>query len=1692
MIIFLQKNSQKIGNLIANFYICTSKKEVIGIIYFFKYIFMRKFTYLLTMLALALGFSVARADVVTPYAYDFSGLGSGKLVSSFAPPGWAHYVDRFQADSWSTPSFVEYFAQETGGYGDDGACLKVGSQTLYDSWSESSQTMTDMIVTPAITGDASIYVKQSAAEGSVSFYTCTVASNGTVTKGDKYEVTVPALSTDAWTKVELPNVAAGTRLGICGDQVLLDEFSAASADVVLKRGMSILSSPTMISSGDLCADADGNVQVQFKAKIKNSGEVPLAVGDEGYTVSLYDNSDGVAVGEPVPVSFPLAVGESQYLEGTVTMAVTENYRHGFHLKENISGVTTYLGWIEVFPHAPVFTLEDNLSHDVENGSTVDFQVMQASTSKVLVISNAKGGAPLTINSVSVPEGFSYKISATENGEAATFPYEVAALGKAYLTVTMDASVIGMRSGNIVITPADGQGEVYTLAVTGEIVDPSKVYINFNDQKFPAGTYIELSSGQKQWKVSNFYYGENGYAATSDEVELSKFVLPKIRLAEGEHMTFDANKRNATSKLNVYYSADRKNWTQVKNITIDNSDDANCFAMGTYPSGYYDNFMYKTFTLDNIPAGDWYIAFEAGYARVDNIIGGSYLDTPDYEAELGNVKIPETAMVNHASTVSFDVASFGKKDIEEGVCTAKFYIGEDLIAEKALPAIASGEYASVEFQFTPRKNGEFAAKLVVDGGVQIERTATITVAAEEVVGEAVVGNCTTTANDTPLQLYYYHSQSEIIYPADLLNIPAGTELKSITFLGYKNAYSSNMEISSDLKIWMENTDATSPKIEDWYQSESMTQVYADTYAVAAVIGSSSDHQPVIKVTFNTPFTYTGGNLRVTVMSSAEQYSSTNFEVDGDHAALAAIRYADGTLSGTMTLRPLPVTVFGFDKEASVFSGVVTSAADNAVVEGAEVKLVSDNVEYSGTTDAEGKFNFIVVQDGLEYNLTVSKEGFFADREKVNMGGTSFVKNVALNVAQGFNVLSADIPENAEVNSVYKVVARVENGEAKEAGSYRAELWMNDGVVATAETPALEASKEYDFEFSVIPHAVGAAETFVKFTAETGTAASETVNVTVNKEKGNAEVLVGTPTETATAGPADFFYKYSKTEIIYPKSLINLPAGTKINEIQFFGTHSSKNITFSVDAWIGNVAEATALMGESTEGLTKVADKMTVDHSEAVTAENIKSVVTLTFPDGFVYDGGDIRLFLTSAGTAYNSTSFEVDKNVEGQAQQAKQDDETKFATAPFSNISLPVAHFIVSPYKTLSGAVKNEKGEAVASAYITLASADGVEYYSETDAEGAFSMEVIKYGKEYTLTVSHPSYDAYTHPETISLADGNISGLAITLTKTYTFSGVVTDAETHAPIAGVEIYVSNPESGADVMTGTTDENGAFDLKFKQLGTYNVLFKAAGYDMVSYEGTPFEGDMVGTAVEMQQTVYTFSGVVTDAETKAPIKGVEVYVSDPESGADVMTGTTDENGAFDLKFKQLGTYNVLFKAAGYDMVSSEEVPFEGNFDITVEMQKTVRTFSGTVTDAESHAAIAGASVALYKGENKVAEATTGADGSFEIKVKDLAVFSLVVKAEGYEDFTFDTIDLTEGDMTGTPIEMTPNSGVGMLTADGLRVYGTVGAVVVESATEATVRVYNAAGSLVRRADVAGKTRIEGLQRGVYIVNGVKVIVK
>ena len=1647
---------------------------------------MRKFTLLFTMLALSMGFSMARADVVSPYTYNFEGLSTSS--TDFAPAGWGHVVEGY--DGSGDFYYVDYRLKESGGYGDNGAYLYIGSQTIGDGFWDQG-TVADMLVTPPITGDASIYVKKNKSSGTITFYTCSYnASTKKYTKGSKYDVTVPELSETEWTKVDIPGVAADTRIGICGDDVSIDEFAAASAVIELRKKLNV-SLVKLMSGATADADADGNITLKMNVKVKNNGDVAFNPGDENYSLSIMRKNTGSAADTEVytqPIAVALQPGEtSDFIELNAVIPVTESARSRFDVRENITGSSSYGGWVDIYAYKPDFSVTTTSFDVISNGTLQDFGISQSSVDKEYNIRNTKGAAPLTINSITVPEGFTYSIKDEDVAETLTTPFVVRAHEKLLLTVTMDASVLGSRSGDIVVTPADGQGTAITLPVSGTIVDPSKLYVTFADGKFPAGTYVEGNS----WTVDKYTNGDGNYSAVNSSITpMTKFVLPKIHLGEGETLTFTAAKRSDNSKLNVYYSADRVNWTLAQAISADASADADKFATDKYSGSsytYIDIFKYKSFT-PAIPAGDWYVAFEAGYSRVGSIVGGTVLAIPEHELLVSNVVMPEDGVVNHAYAASVTIANVGSADIAEGELTAKLYFGETAMQTQALPALASGASTSVSFNVPLREAGTFVTKIAVEGTVTAEATANIVVAQETPSGSKQVGTVTATNTNVPAHLTYRNSDSEIIYTQDVIGLAEGTAIKGLTFKGYK----SSKELPLSLEVWMENTTDAAPDASAPHSTEGMTKVYSNPNIVLGTIGDSNNHMPIFDLDFSsTPFVYTGGNLRVIVQSRSTTYVSTNFEMDGNRKNMAIYRSSDSPLDEEDEYRTadMPVVYLHIDKEATSLSGTVT--ANGAPVADAEVKIASGIVEYSGTTDAEGKYTFPVYQDNLEYTMTVTKDGYFEKTETVAFNGVSIVKDVALESAEGFKISSFNIPETGEVNTAYTATVKLLNGIAKEAGSYTAHLFVNDGILAGAEAVAIDKNAEQEFTFTYMPREAGTVSVYAKFTYASGYVQTEAVNVTIAEEKADAEVIVGEANSTDKAGAIKPYNNYSRTEIIYPKSLINLPAGTKLDAIRFYGSHYAKDFKITLNAWVGNVAEGTALQGFGVDGLTQVATDQIIDMNKTISETAMEPIVELTFPDGFVYDGGDVRLYLDATATGWVNTLFEVDKNVSGQAQQAASDSKLTDSSWK-SGISLPVAHFVVSPYKTLSGAVKNEKGEAVASAYIILASADGVEYYSETDAEGAFSMDVIKYGKEYILTVSHPSYDAYTHPETISLADGNISGLAITLTKTYTFSGVVTDAETHAPIAGVEIYVSNPESGADVMTGTTDENGAFDLKFKQLGTYNVLFKAVGYDMVSYEGTQFEGDMVGTAVEMQKTVYTFSGVVTDAETKAPIKGVEVYVSDPESGADVMTGTTDENGAFALKFKQLGTYNVLFKAAGYDMVSSEEVPFEGNFDITVEMQKTVRTFSGTVTDAESHAAIAGASVALYKGENKVAEATTGADGSFEIKVKDLAVFSLVVKAEGYEDFTFDTIDLTEGDMTGTPIEMTPNSGVGMLTADGLRVYGTVGAVVVESASEATVRVYNAAGSLVRRADVAGKTRIEGLQRGVYIVNGVKVIVK
>lgn len=1323
---------------------------------------MRKIYLLFTAFAFIAGLSTAKAETVSPYSYGFDGLDVSE--HDFAPTGWNHIVDSYSGD------YVSYTAYDEGGQ-DGGAYLGVGSQELGYGWS--LEDVYDLLVTPPVTGDVSFYVKQTSSSGSVEIYT--VTKNGfQYEMGAAYEVELPALSTTEWTQIVVPSVPEGTMLGIRGQNVGIDSFSAASAEIELKKAMAITEIVGEYEDyAYINADAEGNVTFKFTVKVQNTGETVLNPGDEGYAVDIINNSKDNAVVGTAQVPVALQPGETSEAFDVVAhiSGITEpgeNYWR-FYLRENLTGVETYYGWYYIYAYLPMLEVAIDETYDtVENGTTVDFGTSREPVEKLIYIMNSDGGAPLNVTAIDMPEGFSYTLNAvTDNNEVgepiAGVPFEIAAHGKALMTVTMTTDVVGTRSGNISISTEGA--EPFVMPVAGVVVDPSKLFVNFEDRNFPEGTYNEPSEdGEILWTVASVgSYSEPNYAADHSRVEpLTKFVLPKMKVEEGDVMSFRAAKKNTGVHLNVLYSADRKSWTTAKAISEDAADEADRFS----DEGYTNNYEFKTFTVDNIPAGEWYVAFEGGYVRVDDIMAYTMLEVPDYDLIVEGASFPSTAMVNYASTASATIVNIGKADVKEGELTAKIYLNDEEAASASVPAIASGESATITIAFTPHQAGATTIRMAVEGVATADATAEMTVAEETTSNYVQVGEASTSTSGGPFKFYNKRSITEIIYPKEAINIPAGTKILGLTFKGYY----SGKNVQSDINVYIANEQGTAFK---GYDVTGMTQ-YSGVFDMTNGGGSSSNPIDVITVTFPEGIVYNGENIRIVTTAYSDGWQSVYFEVDNNYSSAAQQKASEsGSLedleagASWSALSYMPVAYFAVEKDATTISGTVTAKESGAAIEGAEVKLTSGDVEYAGTTGADGRYEFAVKQDALTYNMEVAKEGYFTYRSNgISFAEGSAVKDVEMDEATGINIMSVSIPAEGEVNSTMTVKATIENGLEKEAGSYTAVFYVDGVAAAEAEAVALEAYKSYDFEFVYTPHTEGEVSAYVEFKNEYNTATSEPQTIAIAAESANAEVRVGTPTEFSTAGPIRFYDQYTQTEIIYPKEMISLEAGAKILSISFKGYTESRTADPVVNVWIGNVAEGSALQGDDVTELTQVTPEYgtMVTIKPAGSESEPISIISVEIPDGFTYEGGDIRIFTQSESDAWTYTYFEIDNNVQGQAQQRYDYSSIdNVASKSWTGIEMPVVYFGISPTKNISGTVTFWKDKAPAEgAKVTLRSGE-VEYYGTTEADGAYSIDVIKHSLVYDMIVSLEGYED-TVVEGISFAEGDVVKDAELLTR----------------------------------------------------------------------------------------------------------------------------------------------------------------------------------------------------------------------------------------------------------------------------------------------------------------------------------------
>ena len=924
----------------------------------------------LSLMALLLAVSTAFADTA-PYKVDFSSNVDTSNPSFRAAPGWAHLV--------STGAYaaqkVTYTWVADGGIGET-SCLKASAQSYYDYSDAKDVPLYDLLITPAVTGKVTLQVKKATTSGSIKFYK--VTKNGkTYVRGDEIAFEDPGLVSIDFTEVELPSVEAGTYIGIRADNVYIDDFTAESANVVLSKELTISQCTPAITEQKIDCDENNQFEVKATVKVKNTGEIDLNPGDEGYNLQIAvmkPNESGVYVVDKtfttLAITTALAVG-AESNEIVVSAKINENEiepltgntdkARRYDVVECISNTTKVIRNYTPVPYKPIAGIYEG-STNLESGSTFNFGLATQPLTKTFVLYN-DGAAPLSITSVTLEgEGFS-----TE--EAA--PFEVEKHGEHNIAVTLTSATPGNKTGKLTIKGNDIDDIVLNL--TGEVLDPDKWYVDFEDNTMPVNMIAENG-----WQLSNnLVLGDNKYYAVNNNTDATKLISPLLEVAEGETLGFDAARIFGTiSFVEVYYSADRQNWTKLRTLSIDATDDADKLTSDYegYSWGANTKYKFTRFTIDNIPAGKWYVAFAAGNARVDNILGYKVADVA-HDFFVTEKNIPAVGMVNHTFTATAKLKNLTNNIEAADSYTAKLYFDDQVVAEATADELAAAAENSYTFTFTPHSADTFQARVEFQNGEITAKSETVEVSItpETASMEKQIGNAdapdASRGKSAPLALFNNKSESENIYTAEQLGLTKGCK---ITRIAFKGKSSGNKTVNATtLKVWLENTEDGTPQnvLLDADKTAAMTSVYDGTYT----FNVKSTNEELIVVELATPFEYTGKNLRVALHSESSGWATVHFERDNSVDEQSIYRASDSTLPESFEKSKLPVLYISATAEAPTLSGTITGR-DNQPVADAVVKMVSGDVEYTATTDAEGKYAIEVFQPALEYTVTVEASSY----------------------------------------------------------------------------------------------------------------------------------------------------------------------------------------------------------------------------------------------------------------------------------------------------------------------------------------------------------------------------------------------------------------------------------------------------------------------------------------------------------------------------------------------------------------------------------------------------------------------------------------------------------------------------------------------------------------------------------------------
>lgn len=704
---------------------------------------------------------------------------------------------------------------------------------------------------------------------------------------------------------------------------------------------------------------------KIKVTFKNTGDEAWNVGDDNFMFDVLANSSTVAqeaIYTDIPIDAAIEPGAEYAMTYEVKGLDFKKYRAGEtatfafvtiavrdHVTNTVASGTAGFRLMPCYPEIKVY----NGNTGITSGSgKVDFGKVNESVTKEFRLSN-NGKATLHVTGVTVPEGYTTTLTDIDlaPGKETTF------------SITLDATsdTFGKKEGTFSISAEEIQP--FTMTLTGTLLDPTKLYVDFEDGKIPG--YMAVEDG---WSCDFTKYASNKKEGRHDKC--SRMVTPKLKVGAGDEMTFDVKGTNSSYILAMWYSPDRVNWTQIgETLTTKNSN----ISYTTYGS-------FSTQTIKDLPAGEYYIAIDGYEISIDNILGFKFADV-SHDLVIADMQTPATGMVNYPVAVNVKAQNC-KRNVAEDSFTLRLYANDKVIAEKESQTLAAANFENHEFSFTPHQPGAYTlyAEVELPGYTQKGECFTVNVEEERAFSEGEIGPTPDgkspmfNANMSALPFGKgAYVESELIVPAEELGLPAGARINGIEYFGKANA-----DVAFHLSAYLANAEETEVKSDRAYvvETAAMTKMLEQDVTVT----KNTDIHKALVLTFDEPFVYTGNSLVIHlrgVRADGKSNSDLQLESTGGNTASTQLVYnvfGDDTFTTSTsksTWRRPHCIIKSVPRIATLTGKVVDgdiSLADT------KITLKAGDIEYYGTTDAEGAYKVTVLQPDHEFDCSVTADGY----------------------------------------------------------------------------------------------------------------------------------------------------------------------------------------------------------------------------------------------------------------------------------------------------------------------------------------------------------------------------------------------------------------------------------------------------------------------------------------------------------------------------------------------------------------------------------------------------------------------------------------------------------------------------------------------------------------------------------------------